>query len=186
MVVPDRKRLVTGREFQTFIDRPENADLLFELINGEIVQKMPTQLHGLIAGLIATFLNLFLLKNPLGWVMVEARYKLPDDEENDYIPDVSFISKAKGGLIEKGPAPYMPEFVVEVKSPDDSLPDMRKKAAYYLAHGTELVWLVYTERRLVIVLTPDSEDILGQNDTLEGGTVFPGLTLPVKDIFAQP
>ncbi|MEO8610852.1 MAG: Uma2 family endonuclease [Chloroflexota bacterium] len=80
----------------------------------------------------------------------------------------------------------MPDFAVEIKSPDDSLPDMRKKAVYYLAHGSQLVWLVYTERRLVIVLTPDSEDILGENDTLEGGTVFPGLALPVKDIFPQP
>jgi len=36
------------------------------------------------------------------------------------------------------------------------------------------------------VLTPDPEDILGENAALDGGTVFPGLTLPVKDIFPQP
>lgn len=185
MVIPDRKRLVTANEFQAFTDLPENAGQFFELISGEIVQKMPTQLHGLIAGLMATFLNIFLLKNPLGWVMVEARYKLPDDHENDYIPDVSFVSKSKGLLIEKGPAPYMPDFAVEIKSPDESLPDMRKKAAYYLSHGSQLVWLVYTERRLVIVLTPDSEDILSENDILDGGSVFPGFTLAVKDIFPQ-
>ncbi len=185
MVLQDQKRGITSSEFQAFIERPENGERLFELIEGKIVEKMPTQLHGMIAGLIVTFLNLFLFKNPIGWVMVEARYRLRDDDENDYIPDVSFISKAKGGVIEKGPAPYMPDFVVEIKSPDDSLADMRKKAAYYLAHGTQLVWLVYTERRLVVVLTTDSEDILGENHTLDGGDVLHGFTLPVKDIFHQ-
>jgi Uma2 family endonuclease len=174
---------VTAAELNQFMNQPENADRLFELINGGIVEKAPTQLHGLIAGLVATFLNLFLLRNPLGWVMVEARYKMPNDDENDYIPDVSFIGKHRGGLVERGPAPYMPDFAIEVKSPDDSLPEMRKKAAYYLANGSRLVWLVYTERRLVIVLTPDSEDILGENDTLDGADVLPGFTLPVRDIF---
>jgi hypothetical protein len=47
------------------------------------------------------------------------------------------------------------------------------------------VWLVYTERRLVIVLTPDTEDILGENDTLDGADVLPGFTLPVRDIFPK-
>jgi Uma2 family endonuclease len=172
-------------DFEHFITQPENANRLFELIRGEIVEKVPTQLHGLIAGLIATFLNLFILKNPLGWVMVEARYRLPDDHENDYIPDVSFIAKGRGPLIEKGPAAYMPDFAVEIKSPDDSLLEMRKKASYYLAHGSRLVWLVYTEKRLVIVLSANSEDILSESETLNGGDVFPGFTLPVRDIFPQ-
>jgi Uma2 family endonuclease len=187
VVTSDQHKLkpITADEFAKILELPENIDRLLELIDGEIVEKMPTQLHGLIAGLVATFLNLFVLKNPLGWVMVEARYKLPADDENDYIPDVSFISRAKGALVEKGAAPYMPDLAVEVKSPDDSLPDMRKKAAYYLAHGTQLVWLVYTEKRLVIVLTADSEDILNENDVLDGGSVLPDFKLPVKDIFPQ-
>ena len=184
-MVAEKHQFYTAEEFEAFIAQPEQAGRLFELINGEIVEKMPTQLHGLIAGLIATFLNLFGLKNALGWVMVEARYKLPDDDVNDYIPDVSFVSKGKGALVEKGPAPYMPDIAVEIKSPDESLPDMRKKAAYYLENGSQIVWLVYTERRLVIVLTADSEDILSENESLDGGNVLPGFTLPVRDIFPK-
>lgn len=33
--------MVTEAEFEAFIQRPENADRLFELINGEIVEKVP-------------------------------------------------------------------------------------------------------------------------------------------------
>jgi Uma2 family endonuclease len=47
MVVPQEK-LYTVDEFETFIARPEHADRLFELINGEIVEKMPTQRHGVV------------------------------------------------------------------------------------------------------------------------------------------
>ena len=77
----------------------------------------------------------------------------------------------------------MPDLAVEVKSPDDSLSKLREKAAYYLANGTLLAWLVYPKKRLVIVLTPDSEEILTEDDTLDGGDVLPGFTLPVRDIF---
>ncbi len=139
----------------------------------------------LIAALLASVLVTFLRTHPIGWVMVEARYRLPDDNENDFIPDVSFVSKEQGPLVEKGPAPYMPDFVVEIKSPDDKIPDMRKKAAYYLAHGSRLVWLVYTEKKRIIVLTADSEVTLNEDDQLNGGEVLPGFELLVRDIFPE-
>jgi hypothetical protein len=44
-------------------------------------------------------------------------------------------------------------------------------------------FLVYTEKRLVTVLTASSEDILKEEDTLTGGDLLPGFTLPVKSIF---
>lgn len=42
------KKLHTVEEFDEFIARPENRDRLFELLRGEIVEKVPTQQHGLI------------------------------------------------------------------------------------------------------------------------------------------
>jgi hypothetical protein len=43
------KKLHTVEEFDEFIARPENRDRLFELLRGEIVEKVPTQQPGLIA-----------------------------------------------------------------------------------------------------------------------------------------
>jgi pantothenate kinase type III len=37
---------------------------------------------------------------------------------------------------------------------------------------------------MVIVLTATTEDILSESDTLDGGEVLPGFTLPVKELFA--
>jgi hypothetical protein len=47
-----------------------------------------------------------------------------------------------------------------------------------------MVWLIYPEKRLVTVLTKESEDILTEADILDGGDVLPGFALPVRDIFA--
>lgn len=138
----------------------EHPDLRLELIDGEIVEKMPTQLHASIAAMIAHTLIGFLQQNPIGYALVEARYGLPDDAHNDRIPEVSFVSKEHGPLVETGPAPYMPDLAVEVQSPGQSDRLMSDKAAYYLANGSRMVWLVYPDRRLVEVLegrTPSAD-----------------------------
>jgi hypothetical protein len=54
-----------------------------------------------------------------------------------------------------------------------------------LGNGSKLVWIVYPEKRLVLVLTLDDEIILDDTDTLDGGDVLPGFKLPVRDIFPQ-
>ena len=48
MAIPEKTRLHTVDEFDEFVARPENRDRLFELINGEIVEKVPTQTRGFI------------------------------------------------------------------------------------------------------------------------------------------
>jgi len=37
------KKLYTFDEFEAYMSQPQNTDRLFELINGEIVEKVPTQ-----------------------------------------------------------------------------------------------------------------------------------------------
>jgi Uma2 family endonuclease len=176
---------ITVDDFERFITQPGNAQRLFELIHGEIVEKVPTLQHGVVCGNIVAPLWNFSRASGVGQVATEVRHHVPGDEHNDRLPDVSYYADASKPLIERGPTPYMPDLAVEVKSPDDTLPEMREKAAYYLAHGSRLVWLVYTEKRLVIVLTADTEDILSEADTLDGGDVIPGFKLPVRDIFPK-
>ncbi len=87
-------------------------------------------------------------------------------------------------MVTKGAVPRFPDLAVEVKSPGDSYRQMREKAAYYLANGTKLVWLVYPEKRLVEVYRADGDiQILTGDDTLDGGDVLPGFSMTVSDIF---
>lgn len=175
----------TIKEFEDFVAQPENAEWHFELIDGEIVRKMPTQQHAFIIAILTAALMNFLSRNPLGRALVEARYRLPGDERHDLIPDLSFVTNEKGALVTKGAAPYLPDLAVEVQSPDQSDKFMADKAAYYLANAVRMVWLVYPEKQLVEVLTPDDRHLLNDADTLDGGSVLPGFSLAIRDIFAE-
>jgi Uma2 family endonuclease len=178
-----QKQVVTVREFEDFIARPENRDRLFELIDGEIVEKMVTQEHGILAGNFVTFLNLWLWQNPIGRVAVEARYRPIDKEENDRLPDVSFVADLSKEVVRKGAALFMPDLAIEIKSPDDSFRKMRETARFYLANGVKMVWLVFPEQRVIEVYTLDDEFVVGENGTLTGGDVLPGFSVAVRDLF---
>jgi Uma2 family endonuclease len=181
------KKLMTVEEFERFADAPENADRRFELIDGEIVELSPTELHGLIVVIISSGIFVYLQQNPIGRVTVETRHRMPDDRHNARIPDVSFTSNERLlALVEKGSVPQMPDLAVEVKSPDDSLKGLREKAAYYLANGSRMVWLVQPEKRLIDVYVQDGDiQVLTERDTLEGGDVLPGFSLAVRAVFPQ-
>lgn len=177
-----QERLYTVTEYEAIVARYANKR--FELINGEIVEKMPTQLHGVIINILAGYIFAFLQQNPIGYAMVEARYGLPDDETNDRIPDYSFVSHARNTPpVSQGAAPYMPDLAVEVQSPNQSEQFMRDKAAFYLEHGTHIVWLIYPNRQVVDVRTPNGNQLRTVDDTLDGGDVLPGFAMPVRDLF---
>lgn len=177
-----QQKLMTVQEFEQFANAPENVDRRFELINGEIVEKLPNVIHAAIIGLLATILNNFQAGRRLGWVLVEARYELPHDEHNSKIPDLSFIANPDLEMME-GAIPFMPDLAVEVQSPGQGPKLMGEKAAYYLANGSRLVWLIYPDKRLIEVLTPDDRVFLTEEDTLGGGDVLPGFSVVVRDIF---
>ena len=47
-------------DFEAFIALPENSDRLLELIDGEIVEKVPTQEHGYLASLLNARIFIYL------------------------------------------------------------------------------------------------------------------------------
>lgn len=176
-------QLYTVEAFEQILSQPENQDRLLELIEGEIVEKMVTQEHGMIAGNIHALLWNFIKPRKLGRLAIEARYQIPDDLHNARLPDISFVADTSEPVVTKGSVPQMPDLAIEVKSPDDTYKQMRDKADYYLQNGTKQVWLVFPEKRIVEVYTSEQQDILTLEDTLEGDELLPGLQIAVKDIF---
>jgi len=173
---------ITAEEFEQFI--AENADRRFELINGEIVEKMPTQLHALIANLFNGLLFVYQQKNPIIWVFSEVRVKLPDDNSNDRIPDIAVVLKAGRQIDPDAPLDYMPDLAIEIQSPGQSDKLMSDKADYYLANGTRMVWIIY-KKRIVEVRTQDDRQLLNEDDILDGGDLLPGFSVAIKDVFQQ-
>lgn len=177
-------KLYTIQEFEAFIELPENRNRLFELIDGEIVEKMPTEEHGAIALNIGTEFRNYLKTKPIGIASVETRHAKPEDQYNDRIPDVAFNAHRADQVVRQGAVPKMPDLAVEIKSPTDTYKQMRETAQYYISNGSKLVWLVFPEKRLVEVHRADgTDDILNSDDTLSGENVLPGFTMPVRTVF---
>jgi Uma2 family endonuclease len=171
-------------QFQEFESLPENADRILELIDGEIVAKMPSFTPSRVAAQIIFLLKLYLSQNPVGYVTGEAGGYVMS-EGNVFNPEAAYISKVRLPEAPEREAPIPPDLAVEVKSPSDSKRAMRRKAEKYLASGTRLVWLVFPDEQLVEVYVPDKDvQTVGIDGVLDGGEVLPGFTLKVSDIFA--
>lgn len=180
MAIADQK--ITVDAFEAFLD--QHPDGLFELIHGEIIEKVVTEEHGIIAVNIATEIRIYLKAHPIGHVGVEIRHRKPEDNLNDRLPDVSFRRVESADIVKKGAVPTMPDLAVEIKSPTDSYILMREKAQYYLENGAGLVWLIYPEKKFVEVYRKDADiDFLTVEDTLSGYDILPDFTLAVGDIF---
>ncbi len=180
MLVHQRK--YTLEEYRAFCDAAENATRLFELIDGEIVEKMGSFKPSQIAMRIGRYLGDYLERNDIGYVTGEAGgYMLAPG--NVVMPDVGYISKARLPKVPEREAPLAPDLAVEIKSPTDSKRELRKKAELYLTHGTKLVWLVFPDEEQVEIYTPDQDVIeVGLDGMLDGGDVLPGFTLAVRSV----
>jgi Uma2 family endonuclease len=179
-----RERLITYDEFDAFTKEIENRDRNFELINGEIVEKMPTELHGLLVTLLIIRLGTFIEQHGTGRLVTEVRSRIPDDAHNACQPDISYFADDTRPIVTQGAVPLLPDLAVEVKSPDDSYLQMRDKASYYLRNGSRLVWLVFPTEKQVEIHTADAPiTVLGIGEMLTGGDVLPGFALPLGELF---
>jgi len=114
---------------------------------------------------------------------VEGRHRAGDD--SSLLPDASYIRDRDTAPTESSFA-TVPDLAVEVKSPRDSYKKMRAKAALYLERGAQIVWLVYPEKLEIEVHRQGAEvQILGVENTLDGGDLLPGFAVPVQQIFRK-
>ena len=103
-------------------------------------------------------------------------------------PDAAWVpeSRLAGLTIEQreGFLPLCPDFVVEVRSPSDSLPELRAKMAEYLANGARLGWLLDPLERRVSVYRPGQRiEILDQPAQISGSPELPGFVLDLQPIW---
>ena len=78
-----------------------------------------------------------------------------------------------------------PVLAVEVAGRDEDESTLRDKAAWYLAHGVTVVWLVLPASREVVVVDAAGSARHGQGDRLPACAPLPGLQPHVAELFAQ-
>ena len=106
-------------------------------------------------------------------------FHLPDG--NQRAPDASWISaERRAGLPDLGRGVWqaVPDFVVEVRSWNDSLRQQQRKMDMWLRNGVRLGWLVDPHRRLVWVYRPGAEPVRFERpETLGDDEVLPGFQM---------
>ena len=77
-----------------------------------------------------------------------------------------------------------PDLAVEVLSPNESASELQEKLDDYRACGTSLIWVVDPVRRTVMIVASDAPvRWLREGDTVDGGTVIPGFSCEVAELF---
>jgi Uma2 family endonuclease len=78
----------------------------------------------------------------------------------------------------------LPDLVVEVRSKNDRIAAMERKAGEYLTAGTRVVWLVDPFRQTVTELRLNqAPKVYAASDTLTIDDVIPGFQMAVADVF---
>ena len=175
---------VSPDEFERVVMLPENADTLLELIDGEIVEVVSNEKSSALASRLGILVGGFILFNRLGFTTgADGGYQIGSER---YIPDFAFVSN-KRQLTPSNEAygSVPPDLAVEVLSPSNTPDEMAIKVDNYLRANT-VVWIVNPDAQRVTVHRPDAPPkTFDISETLDGGSILPGFTLPVRDIFAE-
>ena len=168
-----------------------DGDKRYELIEGEIIEMVrPGFLHGRLVTRLGRFLDEFAEDNALGIVTTDAGYHPPGSRITVLSPDVAFITHERvAEPYSQRWAPVMPDLAVEIKSPSNTLAELRRKAAIYLRHGSRLVWIILPDTESVEVhrLGADGErqcEVIKLESQLSGEEVLPGFRLALSTLFA--
>lgn len=105
-----------------------------------------------------------------------------------YAPDLAWISQNRWDALpatdRQGFAPIAPDFVLELRSPDQHFGDLKNKMEDYIAAGCRLAWLIDPQARKTWVYAENGDiQTIPFEEALSGGTVLAGFDLRLADVF---
>ena len=161
-----------------------------ELVRGVLHETMAAGVnHGRVVVKLVLLLGAFIMPRRLGTLLAsDTGVLLERDPDTVREPDIAYISSERLPIGEDVPgySEIVPDLVIEVVSPSNSLREVGDKALMWLEHGVRLAWIVHPVARTVDVYHPDGKILtLTENDTLDGGNVLPGFTCQVSDVFSE-
>ena len=180
-----QQKLITADEFLLL----EERDRLYELVDGVMREKaMAGQQRGRIKAKIIGELGNHTRENRQGWVVSSVGYILQRNPDTVRLADVSWVSTRRDSPEAIPGFPEgAPDLAIEVKSPTNTYAEMARRGEMWLEYGCRMAWIAYPERQTIAVHRPgQAPETLGVDDTLDGGALLPGFSIPVRRIFGLP
>ena len=112
-------------------------------------------------------------------------FVLPDGAVRS--PDAAWVSRARLASLTAEQRmkflPLCPDFVIELRSPTDSLPVLQDKMREYVENGARLGWLVDPPGGQVFVYRPDAPaERLAEPDSVSADPVLRGFRLEMDEL----
>lgn len=158
---------------QDFLTQPNiESSPAWELMFGRAVQKtMPTLFHSRLQRNLVNYIN---DRTNRFEAVQELRCLVPPYSP---VPDISIIA-CDHLPDEDGPFNGAPDWLIEIRSPDQSTLDLQKKILHCLSNGTQLAWLIDLSRQQVWVWEGDDLPLICSGvDILPVVGVLPELTV---------
>ena len=113
-------------------------------------------------------------------------FKLPNGADRS--PDASWIKLERWNALtaeqQRKFPPICPDFVVELLSPSDSLPETQAKMREYRDNGAILGWLINRRSQQVEIYRPDQKvEILDRPHQVSGNPVLHSFVLDLASIW---
>ncbi len=165
--------MLTDEELASFCS--DNEPLRVERDpSGELVIMSPTWTElGEVESRASGFLFIWTLEDGRGkYYGSSTGFTLPDTSMRS--ADAAWLSLERWNSLgtekQRRYAHVCPEFVIEVRSASDRLPDLQKKITDWIANGAELGWLIDPLRRVVEIYRPGEEPEVHEEPTSVLGT----------------
>ncbi|MCC5637449.1 Uma2 family endonuclease [Nostoc sp. CHAB 5844] len=156
-----------------FLAQPKiEASPAWELIDGRVVQKpMPTLFHSWLQHNLVNYIN---DRTDQFEAVQELRCIVPPYSP---VPDIAIVACSRLSD-EDGPFNGAPDWLIEIRSPDQSTLDLQNKILHCLSNGTQLAWLIDLGRQQIWVWQGDDLPIVfAREDFLPSLGILPELTV---------
>lgn len=163
-----------------------SGDVKYELHHGRlIVMPPPGDIHAHRHARFIAYLYTHGEQRGHGEVRAEVGLLLQRNPDHLLGPDAMFIAQASlpPRLSPEGYLFTIPELVVEVRSKNDTQPEIDEKVREYLSAGVVLVWVADPAARTVTAHRPRQPAVVfGAIDVLTADPVIPGFAVPVAEL----
>jgi Uma2 family endonuclease len=129
-----------------FLQQPNiEASPAWEFIQGKVQQKpMPTLFHSRLQRNLVNAIN---SQTTIYEAIQELRCIVPPMSP---VPDIAVV-KSERLTDEDGPLQGSPDWLIEIRSPDQSTLDIQQKILHCLSNGTQLAWLIDIQKKQIWV-----------------------------------
>ncbi|WP_414575563.1 Uma2 family endonuclease [Anabaena sp. CCY 9402-a] len=180
--------LYTVTDEELMLMSSQNPELSFERNADGTIETMPPTggISGNREAKAVTYLLVWVESQDLGEVFGPSTgFRLANTAVRS--PDAAFV--AKGRLPERwdqqedGFINLAPDFVIEIRSKNDSLTKLKTKMAEYITNGVQLGWLIDRQNQQALVYRRDgSITQYPATAILSGEDIVPGFTLPLAKL----